>query len=266
MRVAFAGDWHGNAYWATQAIEYASAHKAEVIVHLGDYGYDFYRSFRNSVESTLRRVGLELVFVDGNHENFNWLYDKPIEKDGRRRISPRVHHLPRGYRWIWDDVRFLALGGAVSVDKKWRQLDVSWWTQETLTDEEIATAVAGGPVDVLVSHDCPAGFRIPGLSDNPPFPPEAILESEAHRIRLSQVVDVVQPRFVFHGHYHVSYTRTVNFDYGPCNVYGLDCDGSSERTNVLVMDTAELKQETVDVAEPTADQEHDHRDAAPVAS
>lgn len=241
MRVAFAGDWHANTGWACRAIDYAKEQGAETIVHLGDYGYTFTRSFRDGVEAALTRVGLTLLFVDGNHDNHEWLNALPVGEDGVRRITDRVHHLPRGYRWEWDGVRFLALGGAFSVDRRRRTLGESWWAGETITDDDVARAIAGGPADVLVSHDCPSGVHIPGLERGALlFPADALAQSDEHRKRLREVVDAVQPVSVWHGHYHVPYETTADFGYGPVQVHGLDCDGTSLHANVVVVDTAEL--------------------------
>lgn len=240
MKVAFAGDWHGNGYWAREAIKYAAEQGAEIIVHLGDFGYDFTRDYRQTVEAALRRAGLTLQFVDGNHENFPKLYgDWSIGDDGRREISPRVHHLPRGYRWEWDGVKFLALGGAFSVDRRWRELGTSWWTEETITEEDMQRCMADGETDILISHDTPAGYAIPGTAGNVSWiPHDALEQAYEHRRRLAEVVDVVAPKVIFHGHYHSAYQRRVEYGYGPASIYGLDCDGSSLRTNIQVVDLA----------------------------
>jgi hypothetical protein len=88
-----------------------------VILQLGDFGYTLDAAFMRRVERTLARTGLHLVFVDGNHEAFTYLYRYPIGGNGLRTLTPHIHQLPRGFRWTWAGVRFLALGGAYSVDR-----------------------------------------------------------------------------------------------------------------------------------------------------
>lgn len=258
-RIAFAGDWHANSFWARAAIDYAAEQEADVIVHLGDYGYEFTNEFRRTVESALLRTGLTLFFVDGNHENFHKLYNWPI-KHGLRQVSKRVYHLPRGFSWIWNEVQFLALGGAFSVDRQWRVLNESWWAEETLTEMNIAYASAAGAVDVMVSHDCPSGVYIPGLEQGAiMFPHDALVQANEHRHRLREVVDAIQPRFIWHGHYHRAYMTTHDFGYGPVQVCGLDMDGVSLRANVMAVDLATLKKET----SADADTGHDYLDHIP---
>jgi predicted phosphodiesterase len=239
VKIAYAGDWHGNYRWARLAIEYAADLGAETILHLGDYGYDFSPDFRTSLEASLRRTNLTLQFVDGNHEDFTWLYKQPIGEDGRRQISEHVHHLPRGYRWEWDGVRFLAMGGAYSVDRRWRQLGVSWWSEEVITEEEIERAQAGGETDIMISHDVPQGVQVPGLNSSQ-WPRLEILRAEEHREQLRKVTDVAKPREVWHGHYHICYDRKVDLGYGPVLVHGLSMDATDLALNMAVIELVPL--------------------------
>lgn len=244
MKIAFAGDWHANARWGVHAIEYAASSGADIIVHLGDYGYEFTAQFRSQVERALTEAGLELWFVDGNHERFPKLLNYPLQPDGRRRVTGQVFHLPRGFRWEWDGVRFLALGGAYSIDRKWRVPHVSWWPEEEITHQQVADCIAGGPADVLVSHDCPTGVDIPGLSETAHlWPPLDLIRAENHRLQLRRVTDVVQPRWIWHGHYHRQYSATADLGYGPVEVRGLDMDGTSLAANVEVVDLDTLRAE-----------------------
>jgi hypothetical protein len=118
---------------------------------------------------------------------------------------------------------------------------VSWWREETVTEAEINRAVAGGPTDVMVAHDCPAGVEIPGLAETAHmWPAEEIVAAEAHRRRLRSVVDLVRPSTVWHGHFHRRYSATTNLGYGPVSVHGLDCDESTLDSNVTVVALAAI--------------------------
>lgn len=242
QRIAFAGDWHANTQWAGKAIEYAQELDAQCILHLGDYGWDYLRWFVGSMQGLLHKAGLPLYFIDGNHENFDKLRTFPLEADGTRKVSKNVHHLPRGHRFTWDGVRFLACGGGVSVDRHRRVEGRSWWPQEQLTEEQIAVCTSRGATDVLLSHDCPAGVMIPNLIKTAQyFPAAAIAASEAHRGKVLEVAQATQPRLVMHGHYHERYTSRVDLGWGEVKVIGLDKDNSTLNDNMLVLDTAQLK-------------------------
>ncbi|MFG3710801.1 metallophosphoesterase [Micromonospora sp. NPDC047730] len=241
-RIAFAGDWHMNRDWAADAIGYAREQGADVVIQLGDFGYTFDARFMKTCENAARLAGISLLFVDGNHECFPTLLRYPIRENGLRQLTSRVWHLPRGARWTWGELRFLALGGAHSVDRRWRTPGADWWREETISAPEAMRAVAGGPADVMVTHDCPAGVDLglpePGRS---PFPEVEIRAANQHRALLRSVVDEVQPRFLWHGHYHEhAHRSTVDLGYGPVEVTGLDCDGSRMERNVQLVDLAEL--------------------------
>jgi predicted phosphodiesterase len=251
-RVAFAGDWHMNTHWATRAITRAADQGARHIVHLGDFGYTFEQHFLDELTRVLARTGSRLWFVDGNHESFPWLNQVAIDPDtGLRPLSPRIAHLPRGFRWQWAGVRFLAMGGAHSVDRMSRVPGRSWWREETITPREVNAAIAGGPADVLVAHDCPAGVVIPGIDDRDGpswIPPAELKLSFDHRQRLDRLVRRVRPAAIWHGHYHVRHRTVEDLGYGPVVVNGLDCDGSDLDDNVAVVDVADLPRHGVRAA------------------
>lgn len=242
-RIAFAGDWHMNDRWAGRAIRHAKDQGAQHIVHLGDFGFTFQQQFLDEVESALRACGMFLWFVDGNHESFPWLNQVALAGDGTRPLSGRIAHLPRGFRWQWGDVSFLAMGGAHSVDRMSRRPGLDWWPEETITRREQMRAGMGGRAHVLVAHDCPAGVVIPGIDDvdRPSWiPPEEMRRSFEHRRLLDSLCLMTNPTAIWHGHYHRRHRTVTDLGYGPVVVNGLDCDESTLDDNVVVVDVAAL--------------------------
>lgn len=252
-RVAFLGDVHMNTRWTVAAVHEARRLRADVIVQLGDFGYSFDPRFLDDVSDALRAAHLQMIFVDGNHEDHRMLRTAESGNAVLRRFAPHILHAGRGYRWTWDGVRFLALGGAHSVDRRERlRYGWMWHQQETLTAGQIQDAVAGGPTDVLISHDCPQGVEIPGLQPDA-FPADEIARSQRHRGLLRTVVDQVRPARIYHGHYHVAYHQAADFGYGPVQVTGLSCDGTSWPEALLVVDMAALKAATAPQYTPLKD-------------
>ena len=172
--VAIAGDWHGNLRWALDRIADAHTAGATTIVHLGDFGYwvpdPATRKYLFRVNKRLGELGMRLLFVDGNHEDRDRLAALPVDPaSGLRPVRDHIAHLPRGYRWTWQDEdgrswTWLALGGAVSVDRHHRRIGKSWWPGEVLTEADVAAATSDGVMDVLVSHDAPARVSIPNIA------------------------------------------------------------------------------------------------------
>lgn len=260
-RIAFSGDWHGNLPFALDAIDYAAAENAEVIVHAGDYGWLFTERFTKGIERALAKAGLRLFFTEGNHEHYGKLeqlfrsntalpgirLDVPerqrfhLPRPGK--VSPSVWHLARGTRWEWNGISFMACGGAHSVDRRRRKPGLSWWPQETITDADIDACARRGRTDVLISHDCPAGVDIPGLEVSAYwFDPAEIALSQQHRERLLRVCEATRPGLIVHGHYHTAYTQTVTFGWGDTRVIGLSDDGTGLLTqNTIVLDIGEIR-------------------------
>jgi hypothetical protein len=277
MKILFVGDTHGNSAWLDLVIEEAENHNVGWIMQLGDFGYWEHKNsgvmFLAFLQDKLESTNQQLVWLDGNHENHPVLrrtYGPSAEKHqthsehGFWRIRNRIWHASRGHRWTWDDVTFLALGGAYSIDQycshhryatsypkgcpSCRVPGKSWWPQETITEDEMALAKAGGLVDVMVTHDCPDGVQgaIPdhgGLDRQKDRWPE----SKANRVRLAEVVKFVRPFTLIHGHYHWRNTETWSFPYGdetgelawwPVLIQGLACDGMPG--NCLLIDTKEM--------------------------
>lgn len=229
--VTLAGDWHGNLRFARDVIEAAQPGPSgrRVVLQLGDFGVwpgDEGAAFLNGIAECLARIDGILLFVDGNHEDHPQLSAFPLRPDGLRVLRPRLYHLPRAYRWQWHGRRWLALGGAHSIDRHTRTEGVDWWPGETLTKEDLDAAVSGGPVDYMVAHDCPAGVFIKGIRDPQVGQPkqlfeELVIEAE-YRRELRDVVNAVRPEWYLHGHYHTRHKAILELDGGHlCTILGM---------------------------------------------
>lgn len=238
MIIAFAGDWHGNFPYTQKALEYAANNGAEVVVHVGDFGVWNPYNYITAVGNEAARHGLQVFFVDGNHEDHPWLNSQPVREDGFRVLHDNVAHIPRGTVWTWDGANFLGLGGAHSVDRQWRRDGVDWFPEETLAyGQAFHAATTPENIDVMVTHDCPSGVDIPGIAGNPfGFPPVEIALAEKHRELLGYVVDKLQPKILVHGHYHVNYADIRDSTF----IKGLDCDRKPLADNIWILDTEGL--------------------------
>lgn len=253
--IGLAGDWHGNGRYGRRALEYAIDRQANVVLHMGDFGImgaDLtIQRYLESLSVVLDAHEIDLYFLDGNHEDHPQLAEYPYAEDGTQVLAKRIFHLPRGFRWQWGDVKFLALGGAHSVDRQSRTPGYSWWPEETVTAEQASKVMQDGEADVMLTHDAPAGWTIPGLGDDRYWPEAEIRTANLHRDLLALVAQTVKPRHLFHGHYHSRYTMdgapvSSSFDLPrpPLHVIqhveGLAEDGVMLHNNVLVKRLSEL--------------------------
>lgn len=236
-RIAFAGDWHANTCWAPAAIKHAARHGADILIHTGDFGYTFPADYLLAVSGAALYHRLPVLFIDGNHDDPEWLAARPLDEHGLRPVAPGVWHLPRGHRWTWNGIRFLALGGAYSVDRSLRVArGYHWWPGESLTEADLYHAIGPGHADIMITHDAPDNLTIPGL-DPAGFDPADLAAAAAHRRLLrTAITRHIQPAMLWHGHYHVRYTSHLHLDDGRwCRVTGLDRDDTTLDGNIDIV-------------------------------
>lgn len=132
IRLLVAGDTHGNQlHWEHVLLPAAREHQVDAIVQLGDLGYwpltGEGLDYLAWLSAELDDADLSVIFVDGNHEDHRALRQLPARPDGFVEVTDRILWAPRGHRWTWQGVRFLALGGAYSIDRQYRKLDSGRW-------------------------------------------------------------------------------------------------------------------------------------------
>lgn len=242
-KVMVAGDWHGSTSWMRQALQCAARDGYTTIIHVGDlkvlwpdeYYPDFaeHGGFTAEMVALLEELGLAFVFADGNHDAHPALRALPLNADGFGAISDRLLYAPRGHRWDIAGVRFGALGGAYSIDREFLHEGESWFRGEEVIPADVA-ALGTEPLDVLITHDAPAGIDVGGGAS---WVPEAI-ERECSIVR-SLIKDAVRntgPRLVFSGHWHQRTTGLMPYSDTVVHVLDKEYQGG----NLVSLDLATL--------------------------
>jgi hypothetical protein len=242
MRVLLVGDIHGNVAWLQRRVFPAAIDQSvDVIVQVGDFGWWPRVRTSDAFIEIARASPLPLWWIDGNHEDHDRLATA-VEasggagEDGLVDLAGSLSFIPRGTRFEWDGVGVLACGGAHSIDRRMRIAGVSWFEAEHVTDDDVVRCIAGGHADILLSHDAPAGWRIPNLPSDRRLPPSWQVElpaCESHRGQLGRILDAVAPSLVVHGHYHSAYQQTLDTGWGTTDVLGLSEDGTADNLAVL---------------------------------
>lgn len=141
------GDTHGALYRIDQ-MEYQcekySVSPEDTLIILGDFGYNFAATKTAVEEARLGKLDSlpfkDIFYLDGNHENFERLNSYPtITKYGAKchRITSKISHILRGEFFVLEGKTFLVLGGAPSIDKKWRYPFIDWWPEEVPSLDEM---------------------------------------------------------------------------------------------------------------------------------
>lgn len=159
------GDTHGLEDFHKLHIfagEHPELTKNDYVIIAGDFGAIWNG---NSLAQNLQyysELPFTVLFVDGNHENFDLLNAYPVgEWHGGKVhiIKPDIIHLMRGQIFEIEGKTIFTFGGATSIDKFMRRESFSWWKQELPTYEEIDEGIAnlknhGGKVDYIITHSC----------------------------------------------------------------------------------------------------------------
>lgn len=138
--------------------------KDDVLIICGDFG-GVWDGGKEDLhwQKWLSKKPMTVAFCDGNHENFDLLYQYPIKEwNGGKvhEIKPNLYHLIRGESYIIDGKTFFILGGADSHDKEYRTEGKTWWKQERPNQEELIKArntldSLNWNVDYVVTHTAP---------------------------------------------------------------------------------------------------------------
>lgn len=177
--------------------------KNDYLIVCGDFGLVWDGSRREMYwQDWLTDKNFTTLWVDGNHENYDILYEFPLtDKFGGkvREIAPDIFHLDRGQVLTIDGKKIFVMGGARSHDKMYRTEHISWWKEEMPSNEEMERAVCAleannWTVDYVLTHCAPRSVQsmIADWYENDP------LVSFLERVRS----DLNFKKWYF-GHYHI---------------------------------------------------------------
>jgi hypothetical protein len=254
--ILLAGDWHGFTPHATWVLERAKALGIRRVFQLGDFGlWEHEHSgieYLDDLDELTDQHDVDIYCLAGNHDNERLavqLHAASLDADGFVVLRPRVKLALRGHRWTWEGTRFLALGGAYSVDKLYRTnredektrrsrresvqygkpfrdfAGTLWFPDEELTHQNVLTAIGDGShVDVMLTHDKP-------LRSTPSWNRKDLIECRPNQEKIQEVVNATRPRLLVHGHLHFPYDCAMRDNRGnfTTHVVGLDADAEAQK-------------------------------------
>jgi len=174
------------------------------------------------LDGHLARLGMDLVFIDGNHDNHEALRALPKEPDRTSHVTPHIKYLPRGGRIKHGGQTIGGRGGAFSIDFKRRTEGVGWWPREEVEAHDVQALIADGPVDILLTRDVSSGFggAKPGIVRRSQ---EIQDRAQVSCDLIHQAVNALTPTVVFRGHWRRRLTTDL-YQYKqklhPCRSFG----------------------------------------------
>jgi predicted phosphodiesterase len=214
------GDLHCDRRHLRDMVERAVEEHCDALLSLGDLCYrpaePEGRRFLRSAGALLRRAGLEVLLVDGNHDDAEAL---ARAHPGPPALGPvplgfQLHHLPRGTRFLLGRLRCLAYGGAFSAP---RRAGREWYRADALERATYERLARGGEIDLLFCHD-----------------PRTLEQGSRARGPFAALAAKVRPALVIYAHQHRPH---VSADRPPALVgLGSFRDGQS---SAVVLDSVE---------------------------
>lgn len=159
------GDVHGDINRFSEAFipNETSLTENDYLIIGGDFGFIFLNdNEEKGFLDALAKKPYNILFIDGNHENFDVINEYPVEmwNGGKiHRIRENIIHLMRGQVFTIENKKFFTMGGAYSIDRYMRKKGFSWWPQEIPSDEEYKEAtenlLKNDDIDYIISHTAP---------------------------------------------------------------------------------------------------------------
>ena len=215
--------------------------REDFVIVCGDFGI-----WHNTAEERwdldwLSQKSFTLLFVDGNHENFDRLYGDEfpvVDFHGGKahKIRENIFHLMRGYVYELCGKKFFAFGGASSHDiqdgilnpddykteesfktaysiwkregKIFRVNHLSWWKEELPSEDEMKFGLEtlsknGNEVDYIITHCCPQS--VASYLSGGMYKPDLLTQF------LERIKDKVSFKQWYFGHYHLESQCFMNY-------------------------------------------------------
>jgi len=176
MSILLSGDFHANVQNELNSItkktlleKYGQEKYNRIIYHiiLGDGGF-MWQGNRHADLSNYKVLALRpfpVLCVIGNHEPILGMSGMPETDIGigetvlQINEEPFVAYLKRGKVYTIDGIKFLVLGGALSVDRAIRKPDKTWWKEEYWSAQEeqdvFKLLETDNAFDYVISHTGP---------------------------------------------------------------------------------------------------------------
>jgi predicted phosphodiesterase len=210
--ICAAGDIHGamdRLYQDVSAFEASLGIRFDHVLHVGDFGVwpdpnridkatrhhegagDFPAWFREN-----RAAPRPTVFIKGNHEDFVWL---DAHQDSQ--VLPGLTYLRNGCAVDLrnHDVGAICVGGVGGCygpsDYRRRSDRLQGYAKRHYTSDEIERLADVGGVDIVLTHDAPAGVRFERHRQGAGYISEAA--------GLDDLLARLRPRVCFFGHHHI---------------------------------------------------------------
>ena len=174
------------------------------LICVGDLGVGFKDSHSKEMRCLeianefFAKRDVQFLSIRGNHDN-PIFFNTDIQKFSNLRLIPDYH-----VEYI-NDEKFLFVGGAISIDRRLRKANVSYWVDEPLVFRPDFVVKC----DVLITHSAPTWLGpfdkdgIIGWCDNDEY---LWRDCTKERDDIVKIVELSRPSRLYCGHFHEYHT------------------------------------------------------------
>ncbi|MDR2090174.1 MAG: leucine-rich repeat protein [Clostridiales bacterium] len=203
-------DIHGHLrldFLVKKIVEFAPAAN-DVVIILGDAGIVWQTSMRDDIREFYTGLPCDILFLDGNHENFDLLNSLPVavRYGGTvHEVLPNVFHLMRGNAYLINGHKYFVFGGGYSIKRETNSSPVQVWDEELPNAAEYAAGI-----DTLKTNDNRFDYILTHQA------PRSVLDGIAHYYApaeteflnyLERINEAVTYRGWYFGHLHKDFKR-----------------------------------------------------------
>lgn len=210
--IYYTGDIHGAPWKILSFCKKVKTTTEDTIIILGDVGANYYGDSRDDeCKRQLNKVKPTVLCVHGNHEMRPDTITTYKTKEWNGGVVwyeesyPNLLFAKDGEIYEIENIKHLVIGGAYSVDKKFRiARGYGWWEDEQPSDEikkYVEAQIENCSFDVVLSHTCPLKYE----------PIEMFLSmidqstvDKSTEIWLDSIEDRVKYKAWFCGHWHTN--------------------------------------------------------------
>lgn len=185
--------------------------ETDTLILLGDVGANYYGNRRDRlIKYELSSIKGIVLCIHGNHEMRPHTIPSYKEKEWNGGIVwyeeefPNLLFAKDGEVYEIENRRYLALGGAYSVDKFYRlEKGYGWWSDEQPSEEtksSVNEKLASLEVDIVLSHTCP--YRYIPTEMFLPFIDQSTVDQSTEEW-LGEIESRIDYKAWFCGHWHI---------------------------------------------------------------
>lgn len=190
-----------------------------VLVVAGDCGFGFepfdkiLKMRKKLWDEFLLKRNLYVLFLRGNHDNPKW-----FESSLSNKLNTERFKLIPDYTTIAiNNKLILCIGGAVSIDRKYRKYEKTIWHGEEL---QLIYPLPDYKPDIIIAHTIQPeilGFNKLAIYS---FDDDLTEDLKEEHAKVKTLLDHYKPNQWIHGHYHIS-CRSM---YNNTSIVSLDCN------------------------------------------